>query len=196
MASAAGRRWMAARSLLLVMLVGCTAPGGASSSAASSSQETTAPSTRPDTNTSEPTSVTGRPVDPRIAPVSRSSPSAEARQALDACLIPDEKRLDQVIGMGLVPRTTDLYRYIKIPATPNEIQKDSSAWAIALRGEVPQAMSDEIWFDPTCVIIDGEQGWFATGAMQKVLPGGELGPLILSSKLTPGPDLALPPLAP
>lgn len=189
-------RWSAVGAVLLVAVVGCTAPGGVPSTVAPSTGATVAPSTGGGAATTEPTSVTGRPVDPSIAPVSRSKPSAEARKALDACQILDNKLLDQVIGMGLVPRATDLPRYVNIPATQYEIQTDSDAWTIALRGEVPQLKIGEVWIDPTCVNIGGQQGWFATGPVRKVLQGGEPGPLIPPSTLTPGPDLALPPLAP
>jgi len=155
MANATSLRWSAVGSLLLFAVVGCTAPGEPASTVEPSTGVTVEPSTGGSPATSEPTSATGRPVDPSIVPVSRSKPSAEASKALEACQIPDNTPLGQVIGMGLVPRAADLYRYINIPATQYEIQTDSDAWAIALRGEVPQPLSHEIWIDPTCVIIGG-----------------------------------------
>lgn len=134
-------------------------------------------------------------MDASITSVSRTSPTAEAREALEACQIGDDQ-MDQIIGMGLVPRGRDLPRYINISGTEPEIDSDSPAWAITLRGEVPQPTSHEVWIDPTCVIIDGEQGYFATGGGYKVLESGKRGPFIPPLETTPGPDLALPPLAP
>lgn len=140
--------------------------------------------------------ISERPIDPSIRPVSRGNPEPEAKAALESCQLVDDARLDTISGMGFIPRSEDLPRYINITGAEPEIQSDGGVWAIVLKGELPQPMSHEVWLDATCVIIDGEQGYFATGGAYRVLEDGSFGPFLPPMQANPGPEWALPPLAP
>jgi hypothetical protein len=136
--------------------------------------------------------ATGLPVDTSIEPVSLSHPSPEAAEALRICQVNEGIGADQVSGMGRIPHARDAFRYVPLTGLEPEIQTDAPAWIVTFTGEVPMPKSGEIWIDPTCIVVGGGGGMYATGPVE-----------ITSSHVTvtppPGnqqPDLALPPPLP
>lgn len=132
------------------------------------------------------------PVDASIEPVSLSDPSSEAADALRICQVADNIGADMVSGMGRIDHARDAVRYASLTGVEPEIQTDAPAWIVTFKGEVPMPMSGETWIDPTCIVVGGDGGFYATGPVK-----------ILSSDVTvtplPGkqkPGLALPPLLP
>lgn len=99
---------------------------------------------------------------------------------------------DLVSGMGRIDHARDAARYAPLTGLEPEIKTDAPAWIVTFKGDVPMPMTGEIWVDPTCIVVDGDGGFYATGPVK-----------ILSSKATvtprpakQQPDLALPPLLP
>ena len=109
------------------------------------------------------------PVDPSIAPVSASHPAPGAKAALDVCRA-YELGLDHVAGIGLVPHATDTPRF-GLSAEAPMLKVSAAAWVIQIRGEIRQLHSGEMWIDPTCVVIDGEPGFYATGPVRSLATG-------------------------
>ena len=138
------------------------------------------------------TSGTGLPVDPSIEPVSLSDPSSEAADALRVCQVLDNIGADKVSGMGRISHARDAVRYAPLTGVEPEIQTDAPAWLVTFKGEVPMPMSGEIWIDPTCVVVGGDGGFYATGAVKILSSDVTVTPLPTKQK----PDLALPPLLP
>jgi len=106
-----------------------------------------------------------RPIDARIAPVSRSSPSKDAKAAMDVCSI-DQLGLDAIAGMGLIDHASDASLYAPLTGREPELKSSVPAWMIQLQGWVPQLRGGEVWIDPICVVIDGYGGFYATGPVQ------------------------------
>jgi hypothetical protein len=132
------------------------------------------------------------PVDTTIAAVSLLDPSPEAAEALQICHVTENLGPDLVSGMGQIHHARDALRYAPLTGLEPEIKTDAPAWIVTFKGEVPMPMTGEIWVDPTCIVVGGDGGFFATGPVK-----------ILSSKVTvtplpvkQQPDLALPPVLP
>jgi hypothetical protein len=132
------------------------------------------------------------PIDASIAAVSLSDPSPEAADALRICQVTENLGPDLVSGMGRIDHAREVVRYAPLTGLEPEIKTDAPAWIVTFKGEVPMPMTGEIWIDPTCIVVGGDGGFYATGPVQ-----------ILSSKVTvtpvpakQQPDLALPPLLP
>lgn len=109
------------------------------------------------------------PIDPSISPVSASHPSSDAKEALDACGA-YEFGLDHVAGVGLIPHATDAPRFGLSAAAPL-LKVATPAWVIQFRGEMAQLRSGETWIDPTCVVIDREPAFYATGPVRSLATG-------------------------
>ena len=132
--------------------------------------------------------LTIAPVDPAIAPVSRSDPGSEAREALEKCGVRDAKGLDAVAGMGLVPKARDAVKYTRLFGTEPEINVDAPAWVIQMSGRVD--WGTEWANNPVCVVIAGEQYFFITEAY------GEGSTITVPKRIAPDPEVSLPSLAP
>jgi hypothetical protein len=136
-------------------------------------------------------SVAPPPVSPVVVPVSLSDPSLVVQDAISQCQVDVLK--DQVTGMGLVPARR-VQEYAPIGGRPPELETDSAAWVVTFSGTVPIATRAEggTWEmeRPTCVVVDGQHYWFATGNV--TLANGEsFAPPSAST-----PVAGLPPLAP
>jgi hypothetical protein len=134
------------------------------------------------------------PIDPAIEPVSRTEPGAGAAAALKACGIGRLPRLDQIAGMGLVPRARDVPRYARMFGTEPELRTDAPAWVIQLAGRIDYRV---YWADnPVCVVIDGRSWIFAPEAYGG--PNAETGEDAVNPNPSnaPDPPFRLPPLAP
>jgi hypothetical protein len=128
------------------------------------------------------------PVDSAIAPVSRTSPSADAKSVFAKCNV-DYYGLDNVAGMGKVADAHDVARYVPLQAAEPELQTTDAAWVVAFRGkfDLPRGLGWTI--DPVCVVVNGEPILY--------LPNGAgHGEATPKPREVPKPDLALPPLAP
>ncbi len=132
------------------------------------------------------------PIDRSIEPVSLSKPSAEAAEALRICQVLEYHGADKVGGMGRIPHARDAIHYAPLTGKEPEIDTDDPAWLITFRGELQMPRLQEVWIDPTCVVVGGDGGVFGTGPI-RVNSTGE-------TKQPPAdelqPDRALPPLAP
>lgn len=128
------------------------------------------------------------PVDPAIDPISRSSPSAEAEAAMEACNVAGIG-IDAISGMGLLDAATHARTYAPLTGREPELMNDSPAWMIQFKGEVPMPLHQyEVWIDPICIVIDGASHWYATGPVAG--PHGTVPPLPVDD----APTLSLPPL--
>jgi hypothetical protein len=148
----------------------------------------------PDASTSsEPTAASADrpPIDTSIDAVSLSDPSPEAADALRICRVLDFGA-DKVSGMGRIDKARDAVRYATFTGTEPEIRTDAPAWLVAFGGEIPMPMSGEIWIDPTCIVVGGDGGFYATGPVRILSSGVTVTPLPAGQE----PDLALPPLLP
>jgi hypothetical protein len=187
---------LAALTLLGILAAACTAnPGQLASSSAKSAS--TAPSPRASSSANALASpaarpVTELPVDASIEPVSLSDPSSEAADALRICQVGDTIGSEMVSGMGRIDHARDAVRYVSLTGLEPEIQTDAPAWIVTFKGEVPMPKSGEIWADPTCIVVKGDGGFYATGPVKILASAVTVTPLPAKQK----PDLALPPLLP
>jgi hypothetical protein len=129
------------------------------------------------------------PVDMSITAVSASHPSPNAKSVLKGCRAYD-LGLDHVAGMGELARGTDAPRFGLSVLAP-QLQTSSPVWVIQFRGEVPQLMAGQSWIDPTCAVIDGEPGFYATGPVRDLASGK-----IIRGYWPERGVAALPPLSP
>ena len=114
----------------------------------------------------------------------------EAEEALRLCGVTGYGR-DKVDRMGLVPRARDIPRYIPLDPDSPEIQSDRPAWVVVFKGEVPMWKQGESWFDPACVVIDGQSGFFGIGPVRM-----RDGAMWTPPPPERSPDLQLPKLPP
>lgn len=130
----------------------------------------------------------GLSVDSSVAPVSLSSPSSGAVEALLACGIvnldpsqPDVRAnlgTSIVTGMGLVPRGRDVAKYAAVGPQPDLISSDSPTWIITTSGWIVLPFDTVESKDPTCYVPDGQwtaRTWVSTGGTR--LNGVEVTPL-------------------
>jgi len=184
-------RSLAVPLVLLVVLAGCRVVEGPVrdvEAGAETQQKSAAPAAAvlaPGTSAPVPDA---RPVDPGIAAVSLSNPTAEAAQALEVCRVADYGA-DKVAAMGHVDRAREVTHYVRLGQHP-ELQTDKPAFVVEFRGELPVARW--IMTDPTCIVIDGEALFFGTGPVRLV--GEEV--QVTPQPIEPGPDRALPPVQP
>jgi hypothetical protein len=159
-----------------VLVAGCTAPGGV------------APASGPASTASQPQAVSEGmpdvPVDSTLQAVSKSAPSGDAAKAMELCL--REGELDQVTGMAQLP-ARDVHRFMLTNGKEPELQKESLAWAIQLKGHFWTRRGYEI-IDPLCVVVDGTPLRYA--------PYGHVGEKFVPPSDFLPPEAALPPLAP
>ena len=123
--------------------------------------------------------------------VSISNPGPGAKDAFEKCHIGDIIPIQRVAGMGQVPAAKDLLHYVPLTGREPQVKEESPAWVIQIRGEVQQRGS-EIWIDPTCIVTEGDFGFYATGPVKNASTGEVLEP---EPPPTP-PDRTLRPLVP
>lgn len=124
------------------------------------------------------------PVDPSLTPVSRSSPTLDAKAAIALCL--GDSSLDQVAGMAQLPGN-EVRRFMFTNGKEPSLQTDDLVWAIQLKTSLTVLVGPPV-VDPLCVVIGGTRTFYA--------PYGTV-----AGAFSPPPDFvwpisALPPLAP
>ena len=173
------------RSLVLVFIVtvasGCTAPAGALVSTDASSAPSNSPGA---TGTWVAPALPAAPVDPGLAAVSKSSPTADAKAALDACVRPG----DTAVGMARLASARDAHKYMLSNGREPELQADVPVWMVQLSGA--WTFRGRTAFNPVCIVMNGEATFYA--------PYGTAadGPNWSPPSDFVAPSLALPSLAP
>ena len=127
-----------------------------------------------------------------VQAVSATRPTAGAEDAMAKCHIGDMIPIEKVTGMGQIAAAKDLIHYLPLTGREPQLREEGPAWIIQIQAEVPQPGSTEVWIDPTCVVTQGEFGYFATGPVRDTATGKVLTP---EPPVMP-PDRTLPPLAP
>jgi hypothetical protein len=95
------------------------------------------------------------PLDPAVKPVSISSASADEQRALDMC-ISFTFRVEDVAGMGKIPRARDAYKYVPLTGREPDLKNDRPAWIVAFQGELRLPRRAERAKDPICLITELE----------------------------------------
>jgi hypothetical protein len=132
------------------------------------------------------------PVDTSLDAVSRSNPSAGAKEAMDLCVGPEN--LDQVVGMAQLPGN-QVHRFTLTNGREPELQSDALVWAIQSKGLLPARSGT--WIDPLCVVVQAVPPAFPLGATPyHFLPYGTLGEFFSPPPDFIWPEAALPSLAP
>ena len=180
------RRLTSLLTIAAILIVGCT--GGRSQSvaptiASEASLHTTLPSIEP---TSQP------PIDESVTAVSASRPGDEAARVLANCNIGEQIPLERVTGMGKIASAADLARYVPLTGRERQLKESGPAWVVTVDAEVPQPGSTELWINPTCVVTDGDAGYYATGPVTDLSTGKTM----LPEKPASPPEFRVPPLAP
>ena len=148
--------------------------------------------TRPPTSSASGAPDTSSPMPTGVVGVSASHPSADAAAAMEACQVGQLIPLTQVVGMARLASARDVPRYVPLTGREPEIQTDAPAWVIQVSGDVSAVRNGEVWKDPTCVVIDDQSGFYATGRVTNVASGKVSAP---GPPAIP-PDSKLPPLLP
>jgi hypothetical protein len=132
--------------------------------------------------------------DAGITPISASSPSAAAKVALAKCHVGDDDLIPfkSVTGAGQIASAKDLGHYLPLTGREPQLGESGPAWIVTVHAELPQPGSNEVWRDPTCVVTDGDSGWFATGPITDVQTGKVTEPEAPAEQ----PDRRIPPLDP
>lgn len=170
--------------LLLVFLLGaCTATPLATPSSAPTEAVTPQPTAIVADLDGGAVGYAGLPIDTSLTPISKSSPTKEARDALDQCWGFDD---DHIAAAALISSATDAYKYAPFMGVEPELQTKDPVWVVQYRGEWD--FRGRVAPDPTCVVVDGIGTVFLTHGQV-----GQEEPV-----LTPPipPSLALPPLGP
>jgi hypothetical protein len=129
--------------------------------------------------------------EPTISPVSISNPNPGAKDAFEKCHIGDMILIEKVAGMGQIPSAKDLLHYVPLTGREPQLQEESPAWVIQIKGEVQQ-FGNEIWIDPICIVTANDHGFYATGPVKNTETGQVLEPEPPSKP----PDRTLPRLVP
>ena len=129
--------------------------------------------------------------EPTISPVSISNPNPGAKDAFERCHIGDMIPIEKVAGMGQVPSARDLLHYVPLSGREPQLQVESPAWVIQIKGEVQQR-GNEIWIDPTCIVTANDFGFYATGPVKN----SETGQVLEPEPPSKPPDRTVPPLVP
>ncbi len=127
-----------------------------------------------------------------VVPVSRSHPAPGAADALAKCHVGDTIPIDQVTGMGELGSPSDVTRYVPLTGREPQLRDAGPAWVIAVRADLPQPASNELWSNPTCIVTRSDFGWYATGPVRNTATGA----LVVPETPAVAPDRTLPPLAP
>jgi hypothetical protein len=174
--------------------LGASAPSQIPSTPTSTSAASSTPPWFDPTWPSPPPRPPVPPVDPAIAPVSRSGASAAAKQALEACGV-FEPFAPEVDGMGLIASANSAPDYARVTLTAPQLSMNASlpAWIVQFRGERPDPKAGQSWIDPTCIVIDGEPAFYATGPRRDLATGKILRGYYPAAK---PPVKSLPPLQP
>ena len=128
---------------------------------------------------------------PTISPVSISNPSPGAKDAFEKCHIGDMILIENVAGMGQLPSAKDLLHYVPLTGREPQLQEESPAWVIQVKGEVQQ-LGNEIWIGPTCIVTANDVAFYATGPVKNT----QTGEVLELEPPSEPPDRTLPPLVP
>ena len=185
-------RWRLVVAAGALVVTGCTTaaeppPVGYPATLAAQSSPTVSASSL---STGLPTAPPAPPIDPSIQQVSAAHPASDAQQALQLCEAYD-LGLDRVSGMGLIPRARNAVNYARLSALAPFLASDSPAWVVQFRGQVNRLPLGQGWIDPTCVVIDGTQQFFATGPVVDLATGH-----LVRRYWPANPSWSLPPLGP
>ena len=179
-------RLISLMTLAALLIVGCTgaqrasvAPTAASRASPAAALPSIEPTTQP-------------PIDESVAAVSASKPRDEAAKVLAKCNIGEHIPLERVTGMGKIPSAGDLARYVPLTGRERQLKESGPAWVVTIDAEVPQPGSTELWINPTCVVTDGDAGWYATGPVTDLSTGKTM----LPEKPARPPEFRVPPLVP
>jgi hypothetical protein len=121
------------------------------------------------------------PVDASLTPVSASNPSSDAKSALDRCSRPGAR----VAGMAHLKSAREVQKYTRTNGNEPELRIDMPVWVVQLEGLVNYRSGPA--FNPLCVVRED-------GMRLIYLPYGSPGHPPMPD--FPGPEAALPPLAP
>jgi hypothetical protein len=171
-----------------IVVVGCVSAGGQPSPTG-----TPVPADSPaSTWAAAPDAPVRAPVDPALAPVSRSNPPPDAKKALELCGA-YQYGLDHVAGIAHIQRASDAVRYARLTSNTVELNVPSDAWMIQYAGERPDPITRQSWIDSTCLVIAGEPVVFATGPIRDL----ETGKIVSGyAPVASPPTLSLPALDP
>ena len=168
---------------LVLFLAACTGATQPTSSPALSSEASVAVS---------PSSSALPPVDSTIRPVSGSSPSPAAADAMAKCNVGTQIPVAEVTGMGQLPDASRLPHYVPLTGREPQLKQGGPVWVVTVQAEIPQPGSGEVWIDPTCIVTPSDAGWFATGPVYNTRTKQTLLPEVPPIQ----PDLRVPPLEP
>jgi len=96
---------------------------------------------------------------------------------------------------GLIVSADRAPDYARVtPSAPQlAMNAGKPAWMVQFRGDWPDAKTGQSWIDATCIVIDGEPGFYSTGPVRDLASG----------KIVRGyypvanaPSKALPPIMP
>jgi hypothetical protein len=96
------------------------------------------------------------PLDPAIKAVSISKANEEEQRAIDVCV--QIFGVEDVKGMGRIPRARDAYKYAPLKGTNPDLQNDRPAWIVAFTGMLDLPRGTELARDPLCVLTELEPG--------------------------------------
>lgn len=125
------------------------------------------------------------PVDASLVAVSRSTPSAEAEEALNLCVRPQDYAA--VAGMARLANGGEVKKYMLTNGAEPELEVDAPVWMVQLKGPIHYRWGTP--FNPVCVVIDGVPTIYVPyGSVER--PDTPAPPDFVA------PKLALPPMVP
>jgi hypothetical protein len=111
-------------------------------------------------------------VDESIAAISLSDPPAEAARAFELCFVNEWVAAsggDVISGLGHIEHATDATHYARLTGRDPELKSASGAWIVQYKGDIRMPLSNAIYIDPTCIVVDGgDGGFFGTGGVRQV----------------------------
>jgi hypothetical protein len=133
---------------------------------------------------------------PEPGAVSLSHPPADAARAFELCSVRgwvEAKGIDVIRGIGRIDHADEAFHYARLTGNEPELQSDKPAWIVQFRGDIRMAMSNIVYVDPVCIVVDGgDGGFFTTGTVREVGSGVVRTPQPVPME----PDRALPPPQP
>ena len=75
--------------------------------------------------------------------------------------------------MGLISTANSAPTYVRVTMEAPQLATMASfpAWVVQFRGERPDAKVGQSWIDATCIVIDGEPVFYATGPVRDLSSG-------------------------
>jgi hypothetical protein len=110
-----------------------------------------------------------------IAPVSLSQPTPAAARAFELCLVRgwvERSGINVIAGIGRIDHAYEAAHYARLTGREPELQSDKPAWIVQFRGDIRMALSNTVYVDPACVVVEGgDGGFFGTGTVNEVGAG-------------------------